>query len=119
MQAQHHHKSAARVKVYHGRCHTKKQKNNLLPKQLGTVKKEQKKKKKAAQTHRSKIVFRHYQHFEKPKSPCVINASSQKQVDIVCGQRKKSHKLDGSKTSPKGGGLEGALEGPTIGGLHP
>lgn len=101
MQAQHHHKSAARVKVYHGRCHTKKQKNNQVPGQLSKVKKAQKKNKKTTQTQCSKIVFRHYQHFEKPKPPCINNLPSKKQVSIVCDQTEKSKKFNGSKTSPQ------------------
>lgn len=100
MQAQHHHKGAARVKVYHGRCHTKKQKNNWAPKQLDTLKKEQKKKKKAVQTHCAKIVFRHYQHFEKPKPTCINNAPSKMQVSIVCNKTKNSNKCSDSKISP-------------------
>lgn len=62
----HHHSSAARLKIYHGRRHTKKNKNALIARQPQAQKKASKKKRKSVQSSRFKTRYAKYWPFEKP-----------------------------------------------------
>ncbi|MEO6230415.1 MAG: hypothetical protein ABJB11_13670 [Ferruginibacter sp.] len=73
---------------------------------------------KPAFTSNPNTVFIHYQHNEKPIQPCEKisrpnqNNSPLNRYDTASQPTKPGSKIAGSKASPFGGGLEGAIGGP-------
>ena len=133
-----HHTSATRVKVYHGRRHTKKQPHTEKPSRPFKKMKSQLKKmmnsatskknyrfsgskaspfgggregaRKVGQSLRSKIIYTHFTHFEKPPQPCESKPYSLGSVKGLRKPKKKNTcKLAGSNSfPPRRRGAEGA-----------
>ncbi len=115
MKAHNHHNGPARGNIYRGRCHTKKQKNQIASGLPASLKRQRKKKRKQVSTSRSNIIFTHYyqcergiQSYEKTDRSNENNKPL-KRLSIAQPAIKFGSKKAGSKASPFGGGLEGAI----------
>jgi hypothetical protein len=107
MQTNHHRTVITRVKVYHGRSHTKKQPHSEAYRQSVSLKKAIKQIRRVGQKPHSKIIYTHFTHSEKPPQYCRKRTCHRKQKPNS-GINKKANQSAFSKASPFGGGLEGA-----------